>query len=140
MLTELKKLTCICCGGELAEKDGKLVCKYCKSSFEEVEKISEEEVIALNRATTDRNLLRFDEALEEYNLLLKKYPQNEMANWGAFLCDYGIIYEQDYDDKYIPTCHRLNERPVSESPNYTALSLEHQASANEIEKLRISIH
>ena len=140
MLTELKKLTCICCGGELAEKDGKLVCKYCKSSFEEVEKISEEEVIALNRATTDRNLLRFDEALEEYKLLLKKYPQNEMANWGAFLCDYGIIYEQDYDDKYIPTCHRLNERPVSESPNYTALSLEHQASANEIEKLRISIH
>ena len=140
MLTELKKLTCICCGGELAEKDGKLVCKYCKSTFEEVEKISEEEVVvALNRATTDRNLLRFDEALEEYNLLLQKYPHNEMASWGAFLCDYGIIYEQDYDNQYIPTCHRLNERPVIESPNYAGLSAGHQANANEIEKLRLAI-
>ena len=139
MLTELKKLTCICCGGELTGKDGKLVCKYCKSTFEEVEKISEEEVLSLNRASTDRNLLRFDEALEEYNLLLKKYPHNEMASWGAFLSDYGIIYEQDYNNEYIPTCHRLNERPVIESPNFAGLSAEHKENANEIEKLRLSI-
>ena len=72
MPTELKRLTCVCCGGQLEEKDGKLVCKYCKNTFTEVEKISEEEVVALNRATTDRNLLRFDDAFEEYDLLLKK--------------------------------------------------------------------
>lgn len=139
MATEWQKLVCSTCGGQLVEKDKKRVCKHCGSAYEAIEKISEEEVVALNRATTDRQLLRFDEALEEYNLLLKKYPDNEMANWGALLCDYGIIYEQDYNGEYIPTCHRLNERPIKQSPYYKKLSAEHKESAEKIERLRCSI-
>lgn len=139
MLTELKKLTCVCCRGELVKKEDKYVCKYCKSVFEEVERVTEEEVISLNRATEDRKLLRFDEAFEEYNLLLKKYPENEMANWGAFLCDYGIIYEDDDDGRIVPTCHRLNERPVAKSPYYAKLTETHKQYADEIERLRLSI-
>ena len=139
MLTELQKLSCICCGATLERKNGKLVCTHCKSTFDEVEKISEEEVVALNRATTDRNLLRFDEAWDEYLLLLKNYPENEAGNWGALLCDYGIIYEEDYNGEYLPTCHRLNERPVSESYFYKKLNAEHKKKADEIEKLRLAI-
>ena len=139
MATEWQKLVCSTCGGQLVEKDKKRVCRHCGSVYEAIEKISEEEVVALNRATTDRQLLRFDEALEEYNLLLKKYPDNEMANWGAFLCDYGIIYEQDYNGEYIPTCHRLNERPVKQSPYYKKLSVAHKENAEKIERLRCSI-
>ena len=139
MITEFKKLNCIGCGGTLEPVGGKLVCPYCHNVYEEVEQISEEEAISLNRATTDRNLFRFDEALEEYNLLISRYPNNEMAYWGAFLCDYGIVYEQDYNGKSVPTCHRLSERPVTKSPYYSHLSKEHLKDATEIETLRASI-
>ena len=139
MNSDLKRLNCVSCGGQLEVVGEKLVCSYCKNVFVEVEKISEEEVIALNRATTDRNLFRFDDAYEEYNLLTSKYPRNEMAHWGALLCDYGIVYEKDYDGKLIPTCHRLSERPVIKSPNYPYLNGDHRAMAEGIEKLRLSI-
>lgn len=139
MLTELQKLSCICCGATLERKNGKLVCSHCKSTFDEIEKITEEEVVALNRATTDRNLLRFDDAWDEYLLLLRNYPENEAGNWGALLCDYGIIYEQDYNGEYLPTCHRLNERPVTESYFYKKLNDDHKKKADEIEKLRLAI-
>ena len=139
MISDLKRLNCVSCGGQLEVVGEKLVCSYCKNVFVEVEKISEEEVIALNRATTDRNLFRFDDAYEEYNLLTAKYPRNEMAHWGALLCDYGIVYEKDYDGKLIPTCHRLSERPVTKSPNYPYLNGDHRAMAEGIEKLRLSI-
>ena len=139
LMLELKRYTCITCGAPLKEQDGKFVCANCKNEFHLEEKISEEEVVALNRATTDRNLLRFDDAFEEYDLLLKKYPKNEMANWGAFLSFYGIVYEQDLDGKYIPTCHRFSEKPVESSKYYYLFNDEHKRRAEEIEKLRVAI-
>ena len=138
-MMELKRYSCITCGAPLKEQDGKFVCANCKNEFHLEEKISEEEVVALNRATTDRNLLRFDDAFEEYELLLKKYPQNEMANWGAFLSFYGIVYEQDLDGKYIPTCHRLSEKPIESSKYYYLFNDEHKRRAQEIEALRVAI-
>ena len=74
-----------------------LVCKYCKSTYETQEEISESLVIQLNGANVDKNRFLFDDALEKYSLLLKDYPDNAEANWGAFLCSYGIIYEEDVD-------------------------------------------
>jgi len=138
-MMELKRYSCITCGAPLKEQDGKFVCANCKNEFHLEEKISEEEVVSLNRATTDRNLLRFDDAFEEYELLLKKYPDNEMANWGAFLSFYGIVYEQDVDGKYIPTCHRFSEKPVESSKYYYLFNDEHKRRADEIEKLRVAI-
>ena len=134
-----QKLTCSTCGGQLEEKNGKLVCKYCRSVYHAIEKISEAEVIALNNATTDRNRMLFDDAQEKYDLLLKDYPDNAEANWGAFLCAYGIIYEKDYNDEYKPTCHRLNECPVKKSPYYAKLTDENKKRADEIEELRLKI-
>lgn len=134
-----QKLTCSTCGGQLEEKNGKLVCKYCRSVYHAIEKISEAEVIALNNATTDRNRMLFDDAQEKYDLLLKDYPDNTEANWGAFLCAYGIIYEKDYNDEYKPTCHRLNECPVKKSPYYAKLTDENKKRADEIEELRLKI-
>lgn len=32
------------------------------------------------------------------------------------------MYEKDYDGKYKPTCHRLNERPVTKSKYYNKLT------------------
>ena len=141
MLKFWEQLTCPTCGSNGVEIiDGVLSCKYCKSKHTLQEKISEEEVIALNNATTDRQRWAFDTAFEKYELLLKKYPDNEMANWGALLCDYGFTYEQDpYTDRLIPTCHRLNESSILHSSYYEKLNKEHQERANELEKLRLAI-
>ena len=135
-----EQLICQTCGSNAVEiVDGLLCCKACKSKHTLQEKISEEEVISLNVATTDRNAYKFEDALEKYEQLLKKYPDNEAANWGALLADYGIAYVKDYDGKFIPTCHRLNERPIDVCSYYYKLNDGHKAQAQEIEKLRLSI-
>ena len=139
MVTEWQKLVCSTCGGTLEEKGGKLVCAHCKSTYQAKEKISEAEVIALNSATVDRNRYRFDDAQEKYDLILKDYPENAEANWGAFLCSYGIIYEEDYDGEFVPTCHRLSDCPVEKSPYYKKLTAEQKERAKEIEELRLKI-
>lgn len=139
MATEWQKLVCSTCGGTLEEKNGKFVCAHCKSTYQAKEKISEAEVIALNSATVDRNRYRFDDAQEKYDLLLKDYPDNAEANWGAFLCSYGIIYEEDYDGAFVPTCHRLSERPVEKSPYYAKLTAAQKKRAKGIEALRLKI-
>ena len=135
-MTEWKSFKCNCCGGELEEKNGVRVCKYCKTKFEEVETVSVE---ALNRANEYRNRLRFDDALVEYEIILQGAPKSIEASWGAFLCEYGIVYEKDYDGKYKPTCHRLNERPVSKSKYYSKLTETKKEMAKEIETLRQDI-
>ena len=132
-MTEWKSFKCNCCGGELVEKDGVRICKYCKTKFEEVETVSVE---ALNRANEYRNRLRFDDALVEYDIILQGAPKSIEASWGAFLCEYGIVYEKDYNGQYKPTCHRLNERPVSKSKYYSKLTATKKEKAKEIETLR----
>ena len=140
MINVWEQLVCQTCGSNAVEiVDGLLCCKACKSKHTLQEKISEEEVIALNRAASYRNRLASDDAFDEYTELLKKYPDNEAANWGAFLSFYGIVYEKDTDGKYIPTCHRLSEKPVESSAYYYHFGAAHKAQAEEIEKLRVAI-
>jgi len=139
METELKRFECVTCGNVLSNVDGRYVCEACGNVYEEVEKISEEEVIALNHATTLRKRWLFDDAWEEYDLILKKYPENEAASWGALICEYGIIYETDYDGSRKINCHRLSEKPIFENANYAKLNEEHKAEAEKIEALRLSI-
>ena len=135
-----QQLSCPTCGSNQVEfTNGFLCCKVCKSRHTLQEKISEEEVIALNVATSERNMLKFEDALERYEQILAKSPNNEMANWGALLSDYGILYVQDYNGAYLPTCHRLSERPIAACPYYAKLNAEHKIRAAEIENLRASI-
>ena len=140
MVEVWKQLICQTCGSNDVEiVDGILCCKVCKSKHTLQEKISEEEVISLNVAAADRNAYKFEDALERYEQLLQKYPDNEAANWGALLADYGIAYVKDYDEKLVPTCHRLSERPIAVCPYYYKLNADHKARAEEIEKLRVAI-
>ena len=136
---ELRRFECITCGGDLVEKNGRYVCESCGNAYEAVEKISEAEVIALNQATALRKLWRFDDAWDRYDLILKDYPQSESASWGALLCEYGIIYETDYDGSRKINCHRLSEKPVYENAYYANLSAEHKTEAGKIEDLRLAI-
>ena len=140
MVEVWKQLICQTCGSnDVKIVDGILCCKVCKSKHALQEKISEEEVISLNVAAADRNAYKFEDALERYEQLLQKYPDNEAANWGALLSDYGVAYVKDYDGKLVPTCHRLSERPIAVCPYYYKLNADHKARAEEIEKLRVAI-
>lgn len=141
MAEELVKRVCQCCGGALRKKEGNVyVCEMCKSEFELQERISEEDQIALQQARLHRNALRFEEAQENYDVVLQKNPNHAEANFGAFLCEYGIIYEQDYDGiTWIPTCHRLSECPVEQSAYYRNLTESDKKKADQIEQLRLAI-
>jgi len=137
---QIKRLECSTCGGDLIPFGDNYRCVNCNNVYEITEKISEEETILLNMANSFRRRLNFDEALETYEQVLDKNPTLSEANRGALLCDYGIIYEKDTgSERYIPTCHRLNEKPVERCAYYQYLSNEARERATEIEALRSNI-
>jgi len=134
---QMKLIDCTTCGGELEVFGNNYRCKNCNNVYEITENISEEEIIKLNMANSSRTRLLFDDALEIYEQILDKNPTSSEANWGAFLCDYGIIYEKDKDSiRYLPTCHRINERPVEKCKYFPYLVGDYIAKAKEIESLR----
>lgn len=142
MAEELIKRVCPCCGGgELQRVEGNTYkCRNCGSTLELQEHISEADNIALQQARLHRNAMRFEEAQENYDVVLQKNPDHAEANFGAFLCEYGIVYEQDTDGvTWIPTCHRLNECPVEQSAYYRKLTSTNRAIADQIEQLRLAI-
>lgn len=116
MAYDLKALSCEYCGGNLVQlADNTLKCECCESIFIKEAAIPEELILQLNRANSSRRLARFDQSLDEYKLVLQDYPDNYEANWGAFLCEYGIEYVMDKDGSYKPTCNRAQYRPVTEN-------------------------
>ena len=142
MAEELIKRVCPCCGGgELQRLEGNTYkCRNCGSTLELQEHISEADNIALQQARLHRNAMRFEEAQENYDEVLRKNPDHAEANFGAFLCEYGIVYEQDTDGvTWIPTCHRLNECPVEQSAYYRKLTSTNKTVADQIEQLRLAI-
>lgn len=141
MAEELIKRVCTCCGGELQKLQGnEYKCRNCGSILELREQISEESQILLTNARKDRNAMRFEEAQENYDAVLEKNPDHEEATFGAFLCEYGIVYEQDTDgETWIPTIHRLNECPVEQNAYYHKLTPHYRKIADQIESLRVAI-
>ncbi len=141
MAEELIKRVCTCCGGELQKLQGnEYKCRNCGSILELKEQISEESQILLTNARKDRNAMKFEEAQENYDAVLEKNPDHEESNFGAFLCEYGIVYEQDTDgETWVPTIHRLNECPVEQNAYYHKLTPHYRKIADQIEALRVAI-
>ncbi len=139
-MEQLHRLTCPVCGGQLAlvgEKQFK--CKYCLEIFELKEELTNDDIINLNRAETERRRFLFDDALDSYEQVLEKHPKSEVALWGAFLCEYGVEYVKDYDNTFKPTCHRASEKPVSSSSYYKRLPESYKQKALVIEEIRKEI-
>lgn len=141
MAEELIKRVCTGCGGELQKLQGnEYKCRYCGSILELREQISEESQILLTNALMNRKAMRFEEAQENYDAVLEKNPNHEEATFGAFLCEYGIVYEDDTDgETRIPTIHRLNECPVEQNAYYHKLTPHYRKIADQIESLRVAI-
>ncbi len=136
----LQVLKCQMCGGALKALDEKRYqCAYCGEIFEVKEELTNDDIINLNRAETERRRFKFDDALDSYEEVLENNPRNEVALWGAFLSEYGVEYVKDYDDSYKPTCHRASEKPVTASRYYPRLPESYRQKAEAIEEIRKEI-
>ncbi len=114
-------------------------CLYCNDIFELKEELTNDDIINLNRAEHYRKHIRYDEAIECYEEILKAYPDNIIALWGAFLSEYGIEYVDDYDGTKVPTCHRTSFKPVHGDKYYKLLPPSYQKKASVVEELRQKI-
>ncbi len=114
-------------------------CLYCNDIFELKEELTNDDIINLNRAEHYRKHIRYDEAIECYEEILKAYPDNIIALWGAFLSEYGIEYVDDYDGTKVPTCHRTSFKPIHGDKYYKLLPPSYQKKASVVEELRQKI-
>lgn len=141
------RILCPNCGGstELLP-DGQYRCEYCGTVFqyaEKEDKQSGEQAELLLNASTLRQTLRFDEAADVYRIIIKNYPDELRAYWGAFLSEYGIEYVKDGGKTY-PICHRISRLSALESRDLRELfkhcsPSEHESylcQAEEIERMR----
>lgn len=142
------RILCPNCGGSTVHMpDGQYQCEYCGTLFQYVEqedKQSGQQAELLLNASTLRQTLRFDEAADVYRIIIKTYPDELRAYWGAFLSEYGIEYVKDANGKSHPICHRISRLSALESRDLRDLfshcsSEEHErylCQAEEIERIR----
>lgn len=121
-MEKLTRPTCPSCGGTLLpiHDNTELECNYCMSVYPvaQPKEIDEELAKQLNSADTFRRLRHFDEAGEMYEDIIKKYPDQLLAYWGAFLSEYGIEYvgaENQDERQYHPICHRVSRIRATDS-------------------------
>ena len=107
---------CINCGGDYEYRNGRWICRACGSY--KPEEISNEEVTLLYTASQKLRLADFDEAEQEFDDIVQKYPQNPNGYWGRLMSRYGIKYEEDFDGKRIPTCYATSIESLMQDPDY----------------------
>ena len=107
---------CYNCGGDLRERDGRLVCAHCGTYMPE--QISSEEVMLLTSACQKLRLADFSEAEQEFEDIVFRHPKCAQGYWGRLLAKYGIKYEEDYDGSRIPTCYAASIESVYDSSDY----------------------
>lgn len=101
---------CDICGGELREENGIIVCTECGYPLYEIEEsffAPYRDVYALIR---EKN---FAEAKKRLKDLLQKFPQEPRLYWAAFLCRFGVVYEERGGYAF-PYCMLLNRKSVYE--------------------------
>ena len=92
----------ICGANQMQRIPGGFRCLACDAVF--LTEAPSEETALLTLASD--NLLRqeFATAEEQFDNIIRRYPNNHRAYWGFVCARYGIRYEEDYDGKRIPTC------------------------------------
>lgn len=141
-MAQLRKLQCQTCGGILGKvSETRYICQSCKGEYEMDSNISDETLMNLNRASSYRQKGNFDEAIEEYELMLRDDPTNFDANWGAMLSEYGVVYSKR-EEQYVPVLYRLNPESIFNNVYYQeamrscTLQTEKEAAASLIDSCR----
>ncbi len=133
------------CGGALEKvAEGSYECIYCHSKFEiDLTKVSDELIINLNRASAYRRKAKFEEAMEDYESILKDAPDSFEAAWGLMLASKHLTYSK-YDDGLCPVFYEIGSQSFFDSAYYKkAMSLcpgsmaeEYAYKAEELDRLR----
>lgn len=144
----LGMICCRTCGGPTKKlADGRYECVYCGNVFEYIEKEDDKDDrldgLLLN-ANNFMALRNFDEAADTYRIIIKNYPREKRAYWGAFLAEYGIEYVDDGGKKQ-PICHRISRLSAMESNDLKSLFSccdpaereEYYSLAEQIERVRL---
>lgn len=72
-----------------------------------------------NKATQLRLEMKFQAAYGVYDGIVKTSPDEPEAYWGRVLCDYGMVYFENEDNKSrTATCFIANRESVFENENY----------------------
>ncbi len=148
ILKTLGMICCRTCGGPTKKlADGRYECVYCGNVFEYIEKEDDKDDrldgLLLN-ANNFMVLGKFDDAADTYRIIIKNYPREKRAYWGAFLAEYGIEYIEDGGKKQ-PICHRISRLSALESSDLKALFAccdpaereEYYSLAERIERVRL---
>ena len=122
-------LKCKMCGGDI-QVEGETsygTCDSCGSTMT-LPKISNHHKANLfNRANHFRRQSELDKAIQAYENILNEDDTDAEAHWGVVLSRYGIEYVEDpVSHQRVPTCHRVQSRPILADPDYIA-ALEHAA-------------
>lgn len=115
----IKNLKCECCTGNLKQlTQNKYKCESCGQEY--IDHIStDEERIWLASANKTLRMGNFDDAYEEFNKIVEKYPNCYEAYYGMTLCSHGIIYIDDIlENKKVPTCYNVTITSFLNDINY----------------------
>lgn len=144
-MAELRKLECQMCGGALEKlSEGSYECIYCHSKFEiDLTTVSDELIINLNRASAYRRKGKFEEAMEDYESILKDAPESFEAAWGLMLASKHVTYSK-YDEGLCPVFYEVGAQSFFDNAYYkkamslcpTSMAEEYARKAEELDRLR----
>ena len=143
-----KKMTfdkCKSCGGELTRIGNYYVCNFCGSKWM-IDADNDVHVIDRANAWSALRDCDFERAVELFENIIFKEPENHEAYWGRALASAGIVYVTDLNEnKRVPTCNNIREesfvnsndvkRAIALAPEDIAGTYKKQAA--EIEAIRV---
>ncbi len=143
----MERLKCSVCGAELSKKSKtEFFCEYCENTFTVKEEIPQDIIISMNIACHELRNLSFGRARNAYSNIAESGCKLAEVFWCLVLCKYGIEYIHDArTNKYLPTCHRMSSRAVTEDEDYLKVleyaenKADYESKAEQIEKTRLGI-
>ena len=100
---------CKSCGGELNRVGNYYVCRFCGNKWM-IDADNDVHVIDRANAWSALRDCDFERAVELFESIIYKEPENHEAYWGRALASAGIMYVTDLDEhKKVPTCNSISE-------------------------------
>ncbi len=136
---------CKSCGGDLERRGNYYVCKFCGNKWM-IDADNDVHVIDRANAWSALRDCDFERAVELFENIIFKEPENHEAYWGRALASAGIMYVTDLNEhKKVPTCNSISEESfISSSDVQKAISLApndisetYKKQAEQIENIRV---
>ena len=136
---------CKSCGGDLERIGNYYVCRFCGNKWM-IDADNDVHVIDRANAWSALRDCDFERAVELFENIIFKEPENHEAYWGMALADAGIMYVTDLDEsKKVPTCNSISEVSFIDS-KYVQKAIElapadisesYKKQAEQIEEIRV---